>query len=237
LFLDVDGTLLEIAETPDTVRVPARLKEVLGRAATLESGALALVSGRRIADLDALFSPWRFAAAGLHGIERRDALGRHSVAAVNPEPLRLIRRELVALALRHPTVQVEDKELTLAVHFRRAPELASSLQTWLDSLVAASGRELHVQPGKCVLEIKPSGINKRTAIEAFMGEPPFRGRRPVFVGDDLTDEDGFAAVNAQGGLSIRVGDPRPTCARFGLRHVDDVMRWLDSATQPVEERP
>lgn len=235
LFLDVDGTLLEIAETPDAVRVPARLKEVLGRAARLDDGALALVSGRRIADLDALFSPWRFAAAGLHGIERRDAGGRYVVAAVDREPLNRVRRELAVLSCRHPSVHVEDKELTLAVHYRLTPQLESMLRKQIDGLVATAEGMLHVQPGKFVFEIKPIGISKRTAIEAFMHEPPFRGRRPVFVGDDLTDEDGFAAVNALGGHSIRVGLAGPTVALWRLRDVDDVMRWLDGAFRPVEE--
>lgn len=226
LFLDVDGTLLEIADSPAAVEVPSTLKETLAATAARESGALALVSGRSLAQLDALFSPYRFAAAGLHGIERRSADGGIERLAVDPLRLDAARAALSDLAARHPGLLFEDKGLALALHFRRAPQWAElawdAASLWIRSL----GPDFQLQPGKCVVEIKPAGLSKRTAIESFLDEPPFAGRIPVFLGDDVTDEDGFAAVNERGGCSIQVGRLEPTAARHRLPGVGAVADWL-----------
>ncbi len=233
LFLDVDGTLLEIADSPDAVRVPACLKELLARLVSQEAGAMALVSGRQLVQLDRLFAPQRFAAAGLHGLERRDAQGRYfgspdASLAVLPAFARA-RVAMTALALQHPGLFFEDKGLALALHYRRAPALKGLVTQAVDRALVDLGPAFHLQAGKSVLEIKPCTGSKRTAIEAFMQEPPFRGRLPVFVGDDVTDEDGFAAVNALGGDSIRVGPAVATRARWQLPDVPGVLEWLSQS--------
>lgn len=237
LFLDVDGTLLEIAESPDAVRVPDRLKELLARLVSQEAGAVALVSGRQLQQLDELFAPYRFAAAGLHGLERRNVQGRYfgvpdSSLATVPAFARA-RAAMTAFAWHHPELVFEDKESTLALHFRRAPALEEKVAAFVGTLLADLGPAFQLQAGKCVLEIKPAAGSKRTAIEAFMQESPFSGRSPIFIGDDVTDEDGFKAVNALGGDSIRVGAVIATQARWRLPDVRRVIDWLASA---VEER-
>jgi trehalose 6-phosphate phosphatase len=235
LFLDVDGTLLEIAESPDAVRVPERLKDLLAKLVAREGGAVALVSGRQLRQLDELFAPLKFAAAGLHGLERRDARGRY-FGASDPSLATLpafarARVAMTGFAWHHPELVFEDKGLTLALHFRRAPALESEVAAFVGTLLADLGPSFQLQAGKCVLEIRPATGSKRTAIEAFMKEAPFAGRRPLFVGDDVTDEDGFAAVNALGGDSIRVGPFAGTRARWQLPDVAGVLDWLAAAVE------
>lgn len=226
LFLDVDGTLLEIAATPEAVRVPAALRNTLDLAATREQGALALISGRSLAALDQLFTPSVFPAAGQHGIERRDAHGRRWQATADDSTLQRAREVLQALVMQHPALLLEDKGSTLALHYRTAPALADRVTAEMTALHRQLAPHLQLKPGKYVLELLPAGHSKRTAIEAFMGETPFAGRTPVFVGDDLTDEDGFAAVNALGGYSIRVGEDGETVARYRFGNVAAVIGWL-----------
>ncbi len=206
LFLDVDGTLLEFAPTPDAVVVDAALRDLLRRLTDTCGGALALVSGRSLAQLDEIFAPDRWPAAGLHGLERRDALGRVHRREERDAGLERARPVLERLAARHPELILEDKGSALALHYRRAPELESQLAAEVHALQASLGDGYHVQPGSRVLELKPAGVSKADAIHAFMQEPPFRNRRPVFAGDDLTDLDGFTAVERHGGLTVSVGD-------------------------------
>jgi trehalose 6-phosphate phosphatase len=229
LFLDVDGTLLEIAETPESVRVPPNLKHVLSEASSRLGGALALVSGRPIADLDRLFAPLRLCASGVHGCERRNPDGTIDRPEVAPEALAPVRQELQAFAARHPGLLVEDKGFGVALHFRLAPELADQARALMDALCRKLGPQFALQSGKCVMEIRPTGFSKGTSIRAFMHVPPFAGRTPVFIGDDLTDEDGFAVVNELGGVSIKVGDA-PTVAQQRLASVRDVWRWIENLT-------
>jgi len=236
LFLDVDGTLLEIAETPDAVHVPAQLIRTLTDVAQREAGALALISGRSLAQLDRLFAPARFAAAGLHGLERRDAAGSLIRPRQLDQALNAARQRLAAFVSPHPGLLLEDKGLTLALHYRRAPELEGEVRRVVTALATRLGQGFHVQEGKCVLELKPVGFSKRTAIEAFMREAPFRGRRPVFAGDDVTDEDGFLAVNAMGGYSIRVGNDAPTAAQYRVPNVETLRAWLSRECAGVELR-
>jgi len=206
LFLDVDGTLLEIAPTPDAVRVEDSLRQLLQRVREALDDAVALVSGRALATLDQLFAPQRWPAAGLHGLERRDAAGR--VHACGPEAGRLdeARRECAALAARTPGVLFEDKGRSLALHYRAAPDREAPLRRAVHAIAMDLGPEYHLLEGNCVFELKPAATTKADAILAFMSEPPFAGRRPIFVGDDVTDLDGFAAVERSGGLSVAVGD-------------------------------
>ena len=206
LFLDVDGTLLEIAPTPDAVRVDDHLTQLLADVSNALDGAVALVSGRAIAALDQLFAPRRWPAAGLHGIERRDAGGRlhrHSPAHHRLEEARL---QLLYLAARTPGLLLEDKGLAIAVHYRAAPEIEPTLRRTLAAVAADLAPDYHLLEGKQVFELKPAAATKADAVLAFMREPPFAGRRPIYVGDDITDLDGFAAVERVGGLSVAVGD-------------------------------
>jgi len=226
LFLDVDGTLLEIASTPDAVKVPAALRNTLHLAAAREDGALALISGRSISELDRLFAPWLFPAAGQHGLERRDAEGKLIQPTIDTAALQPARAALGELQLRHKGLLLEDKATALAMHYRLAPACEAAVREVMTALAAPLAGQFVLRSGKCVLELAPAGFSKRGAIEAFMSEAPFAGRIPVFIGDDVTDEDGFAAVNALNGYSIRVGNGAPTSARHRFGSVSAVVAWL-----------
>jgi trehalose 6-phosphate phosphatase len=227
LFLDVDGTLVEIEREPGAVHVPERLCGILVDLQEVGGGALALVSGRSLEQLDRLFSPLRLNAAGLHGLERRNL----ATGVVRSEPDRAVfepaRAKLDRFAEDHAGVLLEDKGLTLALHYRKAPELEKEAKALSRAVAAAGGGALVLLEGKKVLELKPPGCDKGEAIAAFMDEPPFHGRRPVFAGDDVTDEAGFATINRLGGISIRIGaDSRPTAALYGHRDVSSMQDWL-----------
>jgi len=229
LFLDVDGTLLEIAETPQAVHVPARLRHALTVAADREDGALALVSGRQICDLDELFQPQRFPAAGVHGLERRSAAGRLIAPAIDHHVLDQARAHLAQLQRLRPGLLIEDKRWALAVHYRKVPHLEDEIRAVMESLCRTLQPDFRLQTGKRVIELKPALHSKRTAIANFMREPPFAGRLPVFIGDDDTDEDGFAAAEALGGFGVLVGPKRATAARLRLENVEAALAWLEAA--------
>jgi trehalose 6-phosphate phosphatase len=205
LFLDVDGTLVEIQDTPAEVAVGEPLKNLLTAVSRRLGGAVALVSGRSIETLDALFEPLVFPAAGLHGVERRSASGERRGASFNDVRLDAARLALTAFVESHPGTLLEDKGRALALHFRLAPEFEASARRAVSALVRPLAPAYHIQEGKMVLEIKPQEFTKATAIEEFLKEAPFAGRRPVVVGDDLTDQAGFRLVEALGGISIAVG--------------------------------
>ncbi len=226
LFLDVDGTLLEIADTPDAVKVPAALRNTLQLASAREDGALALISGRCIGELDHLFAPYVFPASGQHGLERRDAQGRFMRPRIDTTLLRPVREALVELQMQHVGLLIEDKGTALALHYRLAPKLESMAFAKMEELAEPLRGQFSLRVGKCVVELTPSGYSKRAAIEAFMAEEPFSGRAPVFVGDDVTDEEGFEAVNALGGYSVRVGQLGDTQAKYSFGSVSTVIAWL-----------
>jgi len=227
LFLDVDGTLVDLAPTPQEVEVEADLPALLGRLARRLGGSLALVSGRRIADLDRLFHPFRFPAAGIHGAERRDALGRLHFSGLTSADLEPARIELRRFVARHPAVLLEDKGRGLALHFRQAPELEAAARDALERVRVQLPAETHLQPGHCVIEIKGGSSSKRAAVEQFMQEPPFAGRVPVYAGDDLTDLDALAYVQSAGGHGVFVGtEPKP--GHDSLPHPAAVREWLRS---------
>ena len=232
LFLDVDGTLLEIAARPDLVRVPQGLPALLDRLATERDGALALVSGRKLADLDRLLRPWRGAAAGLHGLDirRPDGTLLQRGPACDAEArsaLDRARPRLQAWAADAPGVLLEDKGWSLAMHYRNAPEHADEIARLADCLVHQSGEALCLLPGKMVVELLPHGAGKGGAIAALMAAPPYRGRRPIFLGDDVTDEHGFAEVNRRGGLAVRVGEAvGQTQAGYRLPSIAAALDWL-----------
>ena len=231
LFLDVDGTLLEFELQPDLVGLPDGALDILGGLSDRLGGALALVSGRALAELDRLFAPRRFAAAGLHGQQFRGVVAPQPVRS--GDALSALRHDATLLAERHPGVLVEDKGANLALHWRAAPESASSVTALAEShLASLPGYRL--QPGDHVLELLPADVDKGRAVNTLMAEPPFRGRVPVFVGDDLTDEFGFAAANAAGGWSVQVGSREPSQAQYRLARPADVHAWLRHNLSPPD---
>lgn len=236
LFLDVDGTLLEIAKSPDTVHVPAALRNTLELAREREQGALALVSGRSLAALDQLFAPSMFPASGQHGAERRDYYGNVTRASADPKLLEPALKSLQSWVTENPALLLEDKHTALALHYRNAPELEHAARLVMTELARRLAPHFQLRAGKCVFELMPADCSKRRAIEAFMQEEPFAGRTPVFVGDDLTDEDGFDAVNEMGGYSIRVGVEVPTAARYNFGSVAGVIAWLRERNTSVRRR-
>lgn len=227
-FLDVDGTLIDIAETPDAVCIDTALLDLITRLYRECGGAMALVSGRAISDLEKLLGSLHLPLAGQHGLERRDASGHLWTHAAPPAAKCVIKEALAPVLARHPGLLLEDKGLTLALHYRLAPHLASYAHRLMKRLADDADEGLEVQSGKRVAEVKPSGIDKGTAVTEYLAESPFNGRRPVFIGDDLNDEHGFAEVNKMGGISIKVGKGA-SCARFRLRDVAAVRYWLSDA--------
>lgn len=223
IFLDVDGTLLEFASRPQDISLPPGLVDML--AVLQRRLPVALVSGRRLEDLDRLFAPLVLPMAGQHGAERRAATGRALRSDVAQAPLTAAARQLQRWALAHPGALVEDKSMSVALHYRRAPELAAAAAEVTANIAAALGAAFTIVAGNMVYEIRPSNCDKGRAIAAFLTEAPFTGCVPVFVGDDATDEDGFAYVNSVGGHSIRVGGG-PTLARYRIETVTEVLAWL-----------
>jgi trehalose 6-phosphate phosphatase len=228
LFLDVDGTLLEIAPRPELVHVPHGLPALIARLSEQRDGALALISGRPLAQIDRLFQPWRGAAAGLHGIERRRADGTLDsiIDDASEGALNRIRPKLAALARGERGLIVEDKGATLALHYRAVPDREAKILACAEALQREAGAALRLIAGKMVVEFQPRNANKGSAIAAFLAEAPFAGRPPVFLGDDTTDEDGFAEIRCRGGFAIRVGAPSETMANYCLPSVEAVLAWL-----------
>jgi trehalose 6-phosphate phosphatase len=226
LFLDVDGTLLEIAATPDRVRVPASLRNTLELARRREHGAFALLSGRPIAELDELFAPYRFPASGKHGLEVRLPGGEVVRPDIDAGVLDRARQWLQSLQREHRGLLLEDKGIALAMHYRLVPRLEPEVQAVMDELASELGGEFTVRRGKCVLELMPRAYSERSAIELLMRQPEFAGRTPVFVGDDPCDEVAFEAVNEMGGHTIRVGNLEQTAARYRFSNVSTVVAWL-----------
>lgn len=226
LFLDLDGTLVEFAEVPHGVELSSRLRELLERFAAFEDYAVAFVSGRTIEELDSLLSPHRFALAGVHGNERRGFSGRVAGSLADTRVLDQFRAVLRRIAAEHPGVVVEEKRIGLALHFRRRPELSEKIRELGLELAESLPPGYEILQGKMMIEITPAALDKGKAILEFMREAPFAGRTPVFIGDDVTDEAGFHAVNELGGLSVKVNHG-PTAARWRLPNVDAVLSCLE----------
>ncbi len=231
LFLDVDGTLLEIADKPGAVEASAALLHILERLEIELGGALALVSGRTLEDLDSIFAPMRLPAAGMHGLERRDGSGAVHRAATAPT-LDYIRDTLRDFASRHDGALFEDKGAAMALHYRLAPSIEDRARELVRTLTRDRD-ELHFLEGKMVFEIKSRHVDKGVAIDCFLAEAPFAGRLPVFLGDDVTDEDGFRFVNHHGGISIRVGNPGESAAPYRIQDVPSVVKWLEAVADNV----
>ena len=227
LFLDVDGTLLEIAPTPYAVSVSGDVRERLRALSSASGGGVALVSGRAIADLDALFAPLKLPSAGLHGFERRGAAtGYRTRPLPSAAALETARGAMLDLAERHAGLLVEDKRFALALHYREAPHLEDAVVKAMENVATRLAGELELQHGKMVVELRPAGATKGEAVAAFLAEAPFTRRLPVFIGDDLTDEPAFELVNRFDGLSVIVGARRPSAARTALADVSAVHDWL-----------
>lgn len=225
-FLDVDGTLIEIAETPEAVAVPSRTIDIVRDLSVATGGAVALVSGRPIATLDHLFHPLRLPTAGLHGLELRDAGGKAELSAVAPAELGPLAEKLTQFSLAHPGVLIEHKGLTVALHYRSAPGAADAAVALAEQLAIEYRGIFALQRGKKVMEFRPPGAHKGDVVRSFMAQAPFAGRRPVFIGDDVTDEDGFADVNTRDGISIRIGEQADTAAQWRIADVPALIDWL-----------
>jgi trehalose 6-phosphate phosphatase len=224
VFLDADGTLIEIAKRPEDVVLPPGVFQALQ--ALQSKVPAALISGRRLADLDRLFAPLTLPAAGQHGAERRSASGEMHRAVVAEKALERATQWLAAWARGRPEIVVENKRYTVAVHYRLAPEYEIEIDERVREVLGRLGEDFVLVPGKMIIEIRPRLWDKGRAIADFMSEPPFMGRVPVFIGDDLTDEDGFAMAQSLGGHAIKVG-AGATVARWRLADVSRVLWWLN----------
>ena len=223
LFLDFDGTLVPLVQRSGDTILAISVRRVLIRLRTLLAGRIAIVSGRSLGVIDRMVAIDGLAVAGIHGLERRSATGIMATVVAS-ERIAAVRREFGALVARWPQLFLEDKGPSLALHYRMAPDLAPIAR---EAATAAAERHgLALQTGKMVVEVREPGPDKGAAICAFMAEPPFSGARPIFVGDDVTDEAGFEAATRLGGFGVLVGLPRATAAAFRLADVQDVERWL-----------
>jgi trehalose 6-phosphate phosphatase len=223
LFLDFDGTLAELAERPHLVKIPPELPGLLACASAALDEALAIISGRRLASIDQLLQPMRFSGAGLHGAELR-LDPRESAPVLQP----LMDQAAAWLAARvdgNTALWIEDKGMALALHYRGAPQARAAAHELLRQ--AVDGLEVEIISGHDVFEARPRGANKGAALRALMAGAPFAGRRPVYVGDDTTDEDGIVAAQALGGIGIKVGTG-VSAALFRLENPAAVRAWLGS---------
>ena len=226
ILLDIDGTLLDLAPTPREVWVPPDLSKTLGRLLLRTSGALALVSGRSLNDIDLIFAPEQFPAVGGHGAEMRISTDSEAVATHAPPMDKELKRRLAAIAKLSPGILLEDKGYSLALHYRLAPHAERAIYEAV-SLIRADlpNAPIEVLPGKCVCEIKHSGFNKASGVRELMTHEPFKGRRPLFVGHDVTDETVFALMPDMGGLAFSVGRRAKGVAGY-FDDPGDVRAWL-----------
>ena len=206
LLLDIDGTLLDLMPTPREVWVPPGLAATLNGLLAATSGALALVSGRSLNDIDLIFAPARFPAVGGHGAEMRLSADADAAAPLAPLLDKELKRRLAAIARISPGILLEDKGYSLALHYRLAPHAKEAIEAAIALIRADMPNEsVEVLPGKCVFEIKPAGFTKANGVRALMQRAPFAGRRPLFIGDDVTDESVFAIMPDMQGLAFSVG--------------------------------
>jgi trehalose 6-phosphate phosphatase len=229
-FIDFDGTLVAIAPRPDLVRVEPGVIALLRGLAARFGGAVAVVTGRPLAAVDALLAPLKLPIAAEHGSVRRDAAGvvhGNSKSAAN---VALVAARLEPLVEANPGLLLERKMASVALHYRQRPELGQICADAVQAAIAGLP-ELSVLPGKMVYEVRPHGADKGTAVGAFLGEAPFAGRVPVYIGDDVTDEHAFAAVNARGGVTIKVGDGK-TRAQYRASR-EDFLAWCAAQSAPA----
>lgn len=225
ILLDIDGTILDLAPSPQQVWVPTGLRQTLARIDALTGGALALVSGRSLHDIDIIFSPLELAAIGGHGAELRAVAGAEPAVCVPPLS-GVLKRRLAAVTELGPGILAEDKGYSLALHYRLAPEKADTVRAAVDTICAdAPIGTVEILPGKLVVEIKPAGINKARAVCELMQRAPFARRNPIFIGDDTTDEPVFGIISQFGGLGFSVGRVVPD-ANGHFATPESVRAWL-----------
>lgn len=223
LFLDFDGTLVEIADRPDGVVVSPSLQDLIERVVARTSGAVAVVSGRKVEDIDR-FLGIPIAAAGMHGLEHRASPGGEIHYQPNPPEMNTLRQRIAQFPFLGNGVSMEDKGAGLAVHYRADPARETDVIEAMEAAISDLDT-LHLICGKMVVEAKRRGFDKGAAVTTFMERPPFLGRTPIFIGDDVTDEDGIRAANAVGGFGIKVGEG-DTDAPYRLPSVAAVHQWL-----------
>lgn len=234
IFTDFDGTLVELAETPDAIVVPEELRQELAEAAGYLGGAFAIISGRDLSDLE-LYLPDGIAAAGGHGTQRRKADGaRIDAAAALAETANAIAKRLEDFVARNPGLLLELKGSAVALHYRRAPALAEQCREAMAKALE-SAPDFEALEGKMVIEARPAFTGKADAIRAFMQEEPFAGRVPIFLGDDATDEDGFRAAQEMGGVGIKIGDGK-TAARMRAPDVANARALIVGLARRAAER-
>lgn len=240
LFLDFDGTLVDIAQRPDGIVVAAGLPDLLTRLSEMLGGALAVVSGRPIAFLDERLAPFAGDMAGLHGTERRVGGAMHPCRPEDHPRLREAVARMRETFDGRTGVIIEDKGCSVALHWRLAPGEEAAARAFIGEAGERLGASYRIQYGKAVAELLPAASGKGAVIEQFLQEAPYRGRRPLFIGDDLTDETGFATVNRLGGAAIRIGDGETVAAHRlpspeALR--DCLANWLKMRGVRLEEVP
>jgi trehalose 6-phosphate phosphatase len=231
-FFDFDGTLTEHAETPSAVILEDRVRHALDFLFQAASGAVAIVTGREIESIDAFLSPLRLPAAGVHGFERRNGADTISTQAAEATAARAVESILKSFVSHNPGLLLEKKRGALALHYRLRPELEALCLSLVEDAAGALPQTVLTR-GKMVIETRFHTATKGTAINDFLQELPFRGRVPFFAGDDVTDEDAFAAVNALEGISIKVG-PGDTVARFRASSVDEFLGWLQATAERLK---
>ena len=236
IFLDIDGTLLEITSKPGLVKVNYNLKKLILKIMESLDGAVAFISGRTILEIDQLFKPLKLPASGKHGAERRDASGRTHIAESYDS---LIMADIIKILQKfvcsNPGTILENKTQTVALHYRLKPQIEKEASDLINALIL-NHEELELLKGKMVFEIKPKATNKGTAITQFMNEQPFAGKTPFFFGDDVSDEDGFQAINLINGISTCI-NPQPTSiAQFRLETVPSVIDWLENLSNELREQ-
>ena len=230
LFLDIDGTLLEHAAHPDAVVVSDELRTLLVRLEAQLDGALAFITGRSIGAVDHLFQPLRLRAAGLYGLEHRLARDGPVEAAGEPADIAALANE-IATELDNADVYIERKGPILAIHTRAAPHLLRRATELVEQALDRLPAGYRVLAGNAGVELMPLEAAKGAAIRRFMQLPAFRGRRPVFLGDDTSDENGFETVNELDGISVRIKPQGSTAAPFALAGVDAAFAWLDGMSR------
>ncbi|WP_375288579.1 trehalose-phosphatase [Sphingomonas sp.] len=228
LFLDFDGTLVEIAPRPDMVSVDERLARLMARLSEKLEGRIAVISGRPVGDIAALFGAPGFAIAGSHGLEVRHADGRTAISE-RPPALDIVRAGLAEFAARDAALLIEDKPVGVALHYRRAPEYEAEANVLARALADRHG--LRLQPGKMMVEVRSGAADKGSALTVLMREPLMASARPLFLGDDDTDEPAFVAAANLGGDGILIGPDRPTAATHRLPDVATTLDWLEHAAR------
>lgn len=233
LFLDFDGTLVPIASHPDAVMLPLRQRRLLSVLQTQLEGAVAIISGRRLADLERLTAPLPLTLAGCHGAQRRDSDGTRHAAQIEPEAAADLGTILAEFSQQHPGTVFEDKTYAFALHYRQAPQYERACRDMMTRLWQAYRGTYQLTEGKCLLELRHHACHKGRAVQTLLDTPPFQQRTPLFIGDDSTDEDAFPVVNAHGGFSVRVGEAAQSQATYRLDSVEEVLSWLERQTRSM----